>query len=1574
MSQAADSTADMSRHSYSDGELPPQATMSNPSNSRSGASAYEHTSNGLLFSWDPPVIDTNPLRLSPDFYSASELEDPNEPEHLTTRNRSIDFDAERSQASVISNAPSRPSSIGTRILPYGSRNTDEPSRAAPAQSDYHQQQPPRLAGMTSVDHHNIFAGLSSRSQSRLSRSISLRRRPPTPFAQPQQSSQHRSSAEGSDDIILPFDRASNASPTNMSRTSTAMSHRSYLAATTDSVVSLASSSATSSKRSLADAALSPDANPSARSRRRQGSAGDGDVDNDDSNHGEGSSTATPADHRAVTANCNSPIIIDDSEEDDEEEEEEEDGSVTSIAHAVHYPQSRSKRRRTRACSRNSTRSSQDFPDRDTLRSSLSPSAPPANRTGDDTHTMFPPALGLGPAQADDAATTTTTAINSQAGTVGTPPAAAVPPAAAGGESVDFATDVLSSPAFRPRGTPTPAESPSLWNRTSSQSHAAPTSRNQTSLEWIMYQLDSLYARDGRSTQQSRDVARTNSTVVRPPASTSRAGTEANSQQEDPAHSGSEEARTTSQRSLQPESPVIPRRPTSSNSSSSIDELAQSLRNSVDSDPGHWRNAADVLDERLLRLQAELRTTSDQLNRWRERYESVQSAHRRAISTRSDASDRSRSLAGSVAENELLLSRSEEDQSGAPSAGGPTSPVANTSAVRPGRDSSEGEDSVILLSDNHSATAAQSHPDSSSRPRRRRDRGSSTDSQTLQIPRLPHVRASSPFGEVFQPHWNTAGSTQQANERSVSLSVQRQQSARPSSPVRNVENTHTHVSDDSYDGGINGQRPRGAVRLRPFRISPSNLRANQPNPTATAATSSVTRPVRPFRIFAQDAASSSEEHPVSSSSGEEAASARIERSLSQTPMLSAGRRGRREQQRSNFDSSTLHSQERAELELLADQSRSADLDDAWENETAQLSNSSSVYSRRYSRRPVVEDVTSSFGSAIETGGAQQQQQQQPRQEGYARDQGRHAVDPPIRRRHNTLGLLDSDEEGEDEDPGGAEAPLSMSAHRRMLRQVQRRSILGADIMAEMAVPRAQTHSQQQSRGSSSVANEPSGRGEGTSNSSGPGSAQAMQRQREEYHPSLTRGSREIFIDTVRRRQREAGGNRSPSSNLAQPFSPARMRSETRSDRLTEPERSFRPEEPRSRHSQQSSGPSSRSGESSMLSAQDRYGSLLDGFGGFGAAQQSYRNMSSFHFGFPGTTIARTRTFGESQRGAGSRRYEFEALRSDFTSSHHLASMGYRSSEALQDQSIMHDPRNYLQDDAFRSDYESLWSLGDFLGDVRPRVASRSVVKGLRTFAFRDVKRQVAEITADTTSQTECNGGDGDDVLLQQQKKRRDRKGKGKASEDHRDDNPPRTATIRSARRREQGVSAPVREMTAEERLLLSSMTTMQCPICLGSYEDEEVLCASWCHHGFHEECLKRWLEKADTCPLCRSRCPSDMSCHEDGTAELVSVEIGSRSPHTLSLPPPPLPLIGESSSGGRAGNNAGAGPRPLVPANPLEVRPRTIALDDSTSPSPPPPLSPSTPPPPPSRRAPASSEESARFFGMVYGSPIRHGSF
>ncbi|XP_022156138.1 putative RING-H2 finger protein ATL69 [Momordica charantia] len=54
-----------------------------------------------------------------------------------------------------------------------------------------------------------------------------------------------------------------------------------------------------------------------------------------------------------------------------------------------------------------------------------------------------------------------------------------------------------------------------------------------------------------------------------------------------------------------------------------------------------------------------------------------------------------------------------------------------------------------------------------------------------------------------------------------------------------------------------------------------------------------------------------------------------------------------------------------------------------------------------------------------------------------------------------------------------------------------------------------------------------------------------------------------------------------------------------------------------------------------------------------------------------------------------------------------------------------------------------------------------------------------------------------------------------------------------------------------REAFSSVEDAQCSICLGDYEEKEVLrIMPKCGHSFHLSCIDEWLRKQSTCPVCR----------------------------------------------------------------------------------------------------------------------------
>ena len=52
------------------------------------------------------------------------------------------------------------------------------------------------------------------------------------------------------------------------------------------------------------------------------------------------------------------------------------------------------------------------------------------------------------------------------------------------------------------------------------------------------------------------------------------------------------------------------------------------------------------------------------------------------------------------------------------------------------------------------------------------------------------------------------------------------------------------------------------------------------------------------------------------------------------------------------------------------------------------------------------------------------------------------------------------------------------------------------------------------------------------------------------------------------------------------------------------------------------------------------------------------------------------------------------------------------------------------------------------------------------------------------------------------------------------------------------------------------STEDCVICTIAFDREEPVTALDCGHQFHSSCLKEWLERRSTCPVCRQQCPSN----------------------------------------------------------------------------------------------------------------------
>mmetsp|Transcript_71834 Transcript_71834/g.214461 ORF Transcript_71834/g.214461 Transcript_71834/m.214461 type:complete len:170 (-) Transcript_71834:51-560(-) len=69
----------------------------------------------------------------------------------------------------------------------------------------------------------------------------------------------------------------------------------------------------------------------------------------------------------------------------------------------------------------------------------------------------------------------------------------------------------------------------------------------------------------------------------------------------------------------------------------------------------------------------------------------------------------------------------------------------------------------------------------------------------------------------------------------------------------------------------------------------------------------------------------------------------------------------------------------------------------------------------------------------------------------------------------------------------------------------------------------------------------------------------------------------------------------------------------------------------------------------------------------------------------------------------------------------------------------------------------------------------------------------------------------------------------------------------ARRREPGLEELLRRLEVPARAPAASG---ECPICCTSLAGKAKLASPTCGHSFHAECLRHWLRRRPTCPVCR----------------------------------------------------------------------------------------------------------------------------
>ncbi|KAK3088031.1 hypothetical protein FSP39_013725 [Pinctada imbricata] len=62
--------------------------------------------------------------------------------------------------------------------------------------------------------------------------------------------------------------------------------------------------------------------------------------------------------------------------------------------------------------------------------------------------------------------------------------------------------------------------------------------------------------------------------------------------------------------------------------------------------------------------------------------------------------------------------------------------------------------------------------------------------------------------------------------------------------------------------------------------------------------------------------------------------------------------------------------------------------------------------------------------------------------------------------------------------------------------------------------------------------------------------------------------------------------------------------------------------------------------------------------------------------------------------------------------------------------------------------------------------------------------------------------------------------------------------------------PTKKFTSPKKVLTEDHDGPQCRVCLSSYKTGDNLCTLPCKHEFHAACVKEWLKRNASCPICR----------------------------------------------------------------------------------------------------------------------------
>ncbi|WJX40710.1 RING-type E3 ubiquitin transferase [Trifolium repens] len=72
---------------------------------------------------------------------------------------------------------------------------------------------------------------------------------------------------------------------------------------------------------------------------------------------------------------------------------------------------------------------------------------------------------------------------------------------------------------------------------------------------------------------------------------------------------------------------------------------------------------------------------------------------------------------------------------------------------------------------------------------------------------------------------------------------------------------------------------------------------------------------------------------------------------------------------------------------------------------------------------------------------------------------------------------------------------------------------------------------------------------------------------------------------------------------------------------------------------------------------------------------------------------------------------------------------------------------------------------------------------------------------------------------------------------------------------------------------TSFIGTDCPICLGEFIDgEKVRVLPKCNHGFHVECIDKWLLSHSSCPTCRQSLLEYPTTSEDSSEPVIVVAV------------------------------------------------------------------------------------------------------